>query len=82
MTTIIEGWQKHLESEAERINASKELSKDENFMQASQFKTEISKLSVTLSGCLKRSGTRKTFFSKPYADLSGGYVESSGIRAV
>jgi hypothetical protein len=29
MTTIIESWQKHLLTEAERINASKELSKDE-----------------------------------------------------
>ena len=29
MATIIESWQKHLESEAERINGSKELSKDE-----------------------------------------------------
>ncbi len=29
MATIIESWQKHLESEAERINANKELTKDE-----------------------------------------------------
>jgi hypothetical protein len=29
MTTIIENWEKHLLSEADRINASKELSKDE-----------------------------------------------------
>jgi hypothetical protein len=29
MTTIIENWLKHIESEAERINGSKELSKDE-----------------------------------------------------
>ena len=29
MTTIIENWQKHIESEAERINATSELNKDE-----------------------------------------------------
>jgi hypothetical protein len=29
MATIIESWQKHLLTEAERINSSKELSKDE-----------------------------------------------------
>jgi len=29
MTTIIENWQKHLLTEAERINGSKDLSKDE-----------------------------------------------------
>ena len=29
MATIIESWQKHLESEAERTNSSKDLSKDE-----------------------------------------------------
>ena len=33
MATIIESWQKHIESEAERINANSELSKDEKVAQ-------------------------------------------------
>ena len=33
MTTIIENWQKHLESQAELINANSELSKDEKAAQ-------------------------------------------------
>ena len=33
MATIIESWQKHLESEAERINANSDLSKDEKVAQ-------------------------------------------------
>jgi len=55
MTTIIESWQKHLESEAERINGSKELSKNEKAAQIHSERAQmVHKARVTLSAYKRR----------------------------
>ena len=54
MATIIESWQKHLLTEAERINASKELSKDEKAAQIHSERAQMVHRARVMLGDYKR----------------------------